>query len=257
MSSRDTIQNELRRLDSNLPLASNPSFSVPEGYFENLPAAILAKAKNSDASEARTELAKLSPLLAGLSREMPYSVPSLYFEEASQSIPLTNADVESPLLAAIGKAMPYDLPHSYFDNLPKQILESVTKEQKGKVVPLFHRTWMRVAAAAVIFIGLVIGGLQIFNGKGPDKEFAKNNTDTTSTLVAQAAPIQQEMKKVSTKDLEEFAQTVPATVSASPKKEAVKKEASDLLKDVSVSDMENFLSAVPLTDDDLAATDEP
>lgn len=257
MSNRDTIRNELQRLNSSLPVTNSPSFSVPEGYFEGLAANILAKIRSSETPATGAELAELSPLLAGLPKTMPYSVPSFYFENNLQSIPAVDAEIKSPLLAAIGKEMPYDLPRSYFDKLPERLLASVTEEPKGNVVPLFRRTWLRAAAAAVIAGGLILGGLQVFNNKTVNDPTASTPVDTASTPVAVTGPIQQEIKKLSTEDLENFTQTTPETASATRKKEHLKKEAAELLKDVSVSDMESFLSEVPQTDEELFATDAP
>jgi hypothetical protein len=260
MSSRNTIQNELKSLDSNLPVTDSPSFSVPEGYFEGLAEAVLAKVKNSEASSVQTELHELSPLLAGISKATPYSVPFSYFDENLESALHFGIEKESAVLEAIGKDLPYEVPAGYFDSLSTQILAKVSKP-KARVIPLFARSWTRVAAAAVVAGALVFGGLRLFttNGDQSGTQVAQHPADISAPYVAQAKPaIVQEIKKTSTKDLEAFIESVPTTASASlTKKEPVsKEETKELLKDVSVDEMENFLSAVPQTDE-LAAIDQP
>lgn len=53
-------------------------FSVPEGYFDGLAAQVLNKVKANEKSE--NELAEFAPVLAGIDRTMPYTVPQGYFE---------------------------------------------------------------------------------------------------------------------------------------------------------------------------------
>lgn len=254
MSSRNTIQEELRSFGSGLPVTNNPSFSVPEGYFEELAATILAKVKSSDTS-AGAELSELSPLLAGIPKAMPYSVPSSYFEDNLQNALTIESESEVSFLTDLDKAMPYEVPTGYFDELPAQILAKVSLP-KAKVVPLFARTWMRAASAAVVAGVLFFGGWQLFNGRESHSGTAARATET-STYVAQAKPVIQEIKKASTKDLEEFIGSVPPTTASAKKQPSSKEETKELLKDVSVNEMENFLSTVPQNDDELAATDQP
>ena len=257
MSNRDAILNELKSLDSSLPLANSPSFSVPEGYFENFAASVLAKVKNLQTADVKTELAGLSPLLARMPKAMPYAVPSSYFDDNLQNV-LAGSAEETPLFFAdLSKEMPYRVPVNYFGELPLQLLEKVSGP-KAKVVPLFQRTWARAGAAAVIAGGLVIGSMQLFTAKTVNDGTASKQIDTASTLIAQVQPvIQQEIKKVSTEDLENFIQAAPTTASATPKKSTAKAKSSQSLKDVSINDLEAFLSDVPQTDEELFATDEP
>ena len=259
MSNRNTIQDELRSLGSALPVTDSPSFSVPENYFDGLATAVLAKVKSSESADAVSELNELSPFLAGIPKTTPFSLPLSYFEENLQNIPVPNEEIELSLSAALGKTLPYEIPGNYFNDLPAQMLARISK-QEGKVVPLYRRTWMRVAAAIVVTGGLVFGGLQIFGNKqqtGSDNLAAASTQKINGQLADNKAPIVQEIKKVSTKDLEEFIKTVPATATAPKKVSPSKTETKELLRDVSVNEMESFLAAIPQTEDELAATDEP
>ena len=259
MSSQKHIQDELRSLGSDLPASDNQPFSVPEGYFDGLAATILAKVKGTETTP-QAELSELSPLLAGISKQTPYSVPASYFEESLVGASAVLDQEGSAILAAIGKSMPYQVPGKYFDLLPNRILEKLAKP-KAKVVPLFSRTWMRVATAAVIGGALVFGGYQLLSGNS-DKINTPGTAkvpDTTNQQLARnsAMPVE-EIKQVSTKDLEEFIENVEV---AAPKgqnkstKDPNTKDVKELLKDVSVNEMESFLSSLPTADDEFLITD--
>lgn len=260
MSSQKHIQDELRSLGSDLPVGNNHPFSVPEGYFDGLAAAVLAKVKGTE-NTVQAELAELSPLLAGIPKQTPYSVPTSYFEENLVEASMVSNPEESEVLTAIGKLMPYQVPPGYFSSLPDELLEKVVKP-RAKVVPLFSRTWMRVATAAVIGGALFFGGYQLLNNSssGISTPPTAQTPDTVNQQLASnnPSPIEKEMKQVSTKELEEFIETVqvdPAKTANKSTREQGTKEVEDLLKDISVTEMESFLSSLPTADDDLLITD--
>jgi hypothetical protein len=258
MSSQKNIQDELRSLGSGLPVHDNQPFSVPDGYFEGLAATILAKVKSSE-SAVQAELNDLSPMLAGISKQMPYAVPAFYFEKNVEELTAITGETDSSILAPIGKTTPYTVPEGYFSALPEVVLSKVTKTQ-AKVVPLFARTWMRVASAAVIAGALFFGGYQLLTNS------TENNAAVTASqpaakeqnLVANnTKPIEKEMNQVSTKELEEFIETVRVKPAKAADKEnkTADKEVEKLLEDVSTSEMESFLSALPTADDEFLITD--
>src|ERR1700754_47626 len=71
------------------------TFSVPEGYFEGFAQGLLDKIKagqtkvkagetqDQASDDPRQELAQLSPVLNGISRQLPYQAPEGFFEELS------------------------------------------------------------------------------------------------------------------------------------------------------------------------------
>jgi hypothetical protein len=65
--------------------------SVPEGYFEAFPATLLSKIR---AMEGADEQDEIGPVLSGLSRKMPYSVPQGYFE----NLVIHPAATEAPVI---------------------------------------------------------------------------------------------------------------------------------------------------------------
>ena len=252
MSSQKHIQDELKSLESNLSFNNNQPFSVPDGYFDGLAASVLAKIKSSEAS-AKSELGELSPLLAGIPKVTPYSVPFSYFQENVETVPGLIQEPTSLVLSNIGKELPYSVPEGYFENLSDQVLSKVSIP--ARVVPLFARTWMRVATAAVVAGALFFAGLQLFSNKNEGSEIADKPSDTTQTLVARNGPaIEKVIKQASTKELEEFVETVQVNGKASGKSESEsQKEVEELLKDVSTNEMESFLSTLPV-DEDLLIT---
>ena len=70
MTNRETILNELKDLGSALNYRPQNNYTVPNGYFEGLPAQILNRIKALEASDAKEELKYLSPLLSNVSKEM-------------------------------------------------------------------------------------------------------------------------------------------------------------------------------------------
>jgi hypothetical protein len=262
MEDQNNIPDELRSLNSGLPdpnSQQNP-FSVPQGYFDGLAAFILSKVKAHELSAA-AELQQLSPFLAGLSKEMPYTLPAGYFEENMTNLPFLTRKEESVVLAAIGKELPYTVSQGYFENLPEQVLEKVSPP-KAKVVPLFARKWMRAAVAAVVGGVILFGGYHLLNAPGDEETTANayRPADTTATLVAknERPSVVQDIKKASNEELDAFIKSVPLNTVNISKQTATntdKKEVKELLKDVSVKEIDNFLEQLPATDEDLASID--
>lgn len=94
---------------------------IPAGYFDTLPESILDKVKAQPGQTATEELASLSPLLAGISKQNVYEVPVGYFD-------------------------------GFEGTVSKQLKEET------KVVSIFSRKLIiRYAAAAVVFTMIAFG----------------------------------------------------------------------------------------------------
>lgn len=238
MSTPNHIQDELKGLNSELPSANGTPFSVPEGYFEGLAGAILNRVKQGTEETAATEIEALSPLLAGISRAMPYHLPEGFFEQSVEVLPAITSVETSTLLASIGKQMPMDVPAGYFENLADKVLER-TGAKRAKVVSMGARKWMRMAVAAVMIGIVTVSGLFYFGN---------NKTQ----VPAPGAPIAQQLKTVSTKELDDFvkaadvASSTPVTAQSSP----AKKEVKQMLQDVSDKELDAFLEQVPTDDEE-------
>jgi hypothetical protein len=239
MNNDNNIQDELSRMDSDLPSnpLSNP-LSVPEGYFEGLAASVMSRIKGSEAATTAGELESLSPFLASLSRTMPYSVPENYFTQTVSDLTALTADDASVVLDGLDRTMPFAIPQGYFQSLPDLVLRRV-KPEGAKVIRMTGRKWMRIAAAAVVTGFIMISGYLYMNNKPAD--------------TAPPAAVAQQLKNISTSELDEFldlAQFKPAntgTATISRSRADVKK----LVSDVSDKELESFLNQVPTDDGDV------
>ena len=241
MKNRNTIQSELNELNSSLSSELDSStFSVPEGYFDGLANSILAKIKGEMAVSASEEIAELSPLLAGISRKIPYSIPDNYFSLNTDGLhAFTTENEESLVLSFIEKEMPYEVPSGYFANVPEQVLQKVSN-RGAKVVALRKRNWMGLAMAAMVTGILAISGIVYFNNR--------TTGNGTSNDPAMA------VKKASTEELNDFIKTtaVDATdgkSSLTVLNKAPKTESKKLFSDVSDKELDDFLNQMPGEDE--------
>lgn len=110
-------------------LNRNNVFSVPEGYFEELPENITEGAIAIEI--VNEELENLSPMMSSLKGKNAYTVPS-----------------------------------GYFESLPEMMLEKAKAGKSAKVVSIsFTRKITRYAAAAAVAGLIFLGGWQLLNTK--------------------------------------------------------------------------------------------
>jgi len=124
-------------------LSKQVPYAVPTGYFDGLDQRMLqAVQASNDYQTAGEETATLSPLLAGLKKEM--------------SARPGHSDG------------PYNVPQGYFENLVAGITTKENK-QEAKVISLTSRKWFRYAAAAVVAGVIMIAGFLIID-RGEKKQ---------------------------------------------------------------------------------------
>lgn len=256
MTDQNNIQDELRNLNSDLPTTSGEGpFTVPRGYFDDLATSVLAKVKNLHSS-AKDEMQELSPLLASFSKEMPYSLPENYFDQNLSELPFLFSEDESPAIATAGKKLPYTVPQGYFETLPAQIMAKVA-EPKAKVVPLFGRKLMRVAVAAVVGGIIFVGGYRYWHQPEGNQVAIQLPANSSQNQTAKTeTSILQDIKNVSTTELQEFIKELPFGQAAGPQKASRSVKTNDVdevLKGVSKKDIENFLEQLPIADDELTS----
>jgi hypothetical protein len=177
-------------LSQQLSTISNNPFSAPEGYFDTLAENILDRVKQNDnLIPAAEEIAAISPLLSGISKQMPYPVPAGYFENNFSSI----------------------------------------NKEPAKVVAFnfTRKNWFRYAAAAIVIGIISISGFLYFNqsskidpSKNPEA-WVKNNTKkiTTDELESfielsniETAALQPSIQKpVNSGEMEDLMEDVPDT----------------------------------------------
>lgn len=129
-------------------------YKVPDGYFDNLSNAVLAKIRKNDTEETAKEN-QTYPVLSGIKKDNSLSVPP-----------------------------------GYFDHLPQQILEKVKNPAPvfpisgSKVVPLFRRPSIRYAMAAAVLVLIFAGIFFRFSGVQSSDSFAVVNKKTVPQKAA-------------------------------------------------------------------------
>ena len=243
MTKSDIIQ-ELTELESTLyNVPARNIYQVPDGYFEGFAVLVLNRIKALNSAGSREELNYLSPLLNTISKQVPYSVPEGYFNELPESLmagirsheDYQTSDEElsslSPLLNSMGKQNPYSVPDGYFENFGKDINLKSDNKPAAKIVSMVNRKWFRFAAAAVVIGFIAITGISLFF----NKTVSVSNTHEW---------VKQNLKKISTDDINTFIQTAEeessqhSIVTTAPKTTDI----NDLMKDVSDKDIQEFLN---------------
>jgi hypothetical protein len=140
MAKTEYILTELNTVAPALNGLQSMPYTVPEGYFNHLPALILNKAKAT-------------------------AVPEGYFENfADKMLQLVNkTEVETelqqiaPTLTDINKKPVYTVPDGYFENL-------IPQTEKAEVISIRKKySWVKYAAAAMLILTLGFAGFNYFN----------------------------------------------------------------------------------------------
>lgn len=119
MENRNTIWMELNEISPVLArIPRSATYQVPGGYFEGLPAELMALLSQDS----------FSPALAN-ARELPYQVPAGYFEGLPEQI-LRRLQENGSVLPRPA-AMQYEVPEGYFDQLPNSILSRIRANEAG------------------------------------------------------------------------------------------------------------------------------
>jgi len=106
----------------------------------------LKKLKNSLKMENKIykEILEIAPTLASLDKQNPFKVPEGYFSTLENRT-LDAMDKKSVLAAST--------PFGYFDNLSNKVLERVQSETEVKIIPLYKRRWLAIAASFLVLFG--------------------------------------------------------------------------------------------------------
>jgi len=234
--------NELRKISPTVATISpENTYSVPQGYFEGLASAILARVKAGQQS-AKDELETLSPLLNSLSRKLPYEVPQDYFGELSETvvggvkaIDFVKGELQniSPLIDSLKHKNVYQVPEGYFEDLAGNILDKIKERKPAKVVSMGRKVMRYAVAAAVIGI-MAIGGWMYFGNNNPNKEVAvvEKISDDSS---------------ISEEEMTNYLENGTLTVAVSAPVEHEDMDAADIkemLSDVSDDELQQYLTTL-------------
>ena len=234
MLKAEHISNELKELQSKLPIDLQVPYQVPAGYFEALPAKIWQRIV------VQEELKVLSPLLSSLDKTTPYQIPAGYFEDISASgnvdeeniSPAQEIETLSPLLSGMSKEIPFQVPLGYFENISLPV--SREKAAPAKLVRLNGRSVFRYAAAAIVTGVIAITGFLIVSKNGAP-------SSTTGEVLAKFTIDVKKMNATEQDDLLEF---IDAGISgediAQVEQAPVTEEVQDLLRDVSDEELADF-----------------
>ena len=243
MNNRITIKNELKELNSLIPLEKGPElYSVPDGYFEGFAQSVLQKLK-TDTLTSSEELEEIAPFLATIPKKMPFSVPEGYFTQTTEGLSEWVKDESLPHLLQSGKQMPFTVPDGYFESLPDIILKKVSPKE-AKIIPISSsRKWIRYAAAMIAGI-IAVSSILYFG----------NNNQAIDPSSESYEWVAKNLKGVPNKELDEFINTTYINTSALANTKTVdKSEVRKLIKDIPDSEINKFLEEVSIDNEDLSA----
>jgi hypothetical protein len=145
------IANELKQIAPDVNWPAETPFTVPAGYFDELPAAILLQIQLEDLRSGMPAVQQNPTIPAGYFDGLPQSIMQRIKAEEPLSA-LAELTSLSPFLAEIPKQVPFTVPDGYFDtlqvgHLPANPLRVVHRNKVS--------TWLKwtVAACLTAFIG--------------------------------------------------------------------------------------------------------
>lgn len=155
MNRQTYISDELMQIAPGVNWPAEVPFTTPADYFEHLPAAILLQIQLEDLrSETAATTDHQATIPAGYFEELPKAIlQRIQAEENQSGFTAVNAELEtlSPFLAAIPKEVPFTVPSGYFEALSaNHAAKPLRLAHKNRTA-----TWLKwtVAACLTAFIG--------------------------------------------------------------------------------------------------------
>lgn len=242
MNKQTYIANELKQIAPAINWPAEAPFTVPAGYFEELPAAIMLQIQLEDLRSG-TPAVQQHP-----------TIPAGYFDGLSQTIlqrikaeetntPQAELESLSPFLAAIPKQAPFTVPEGYFESL------QVNHLLPAPPLRVVHRTnattWVKwtvaaclaalIGSSALLFLTETDGGS--FHNKVVEKkledlndqdivEYLQTHTDPfdndaifASSVSVEATPVQKQLNEaVPLEAIEKYLQQTDLSKEVSPEK---------------------------------------
>jgi hypothetical protein len=141
----------------------------------------------SQTENIRKELEGLNSPLAGMPKQTPFAVPEGYFDNLVAE--LHAAASEECILPKV--EAPFQAPDGYLEALPEELraVAMSAADSKKKVISLSPvRKLSRIAAAAILVMGLGFGVNSYFRAKAPEnvaaRHLSKLDKETISTYVS-------------------------------------------------------------------------
>jgi hypothetical protein len=229
----------------------NMPYSIPSNYLEEFAENILIRIQTENASSAEEELDILSPLLKGIDKKNPFSVPQGFFTELAdtmnsgvQAIEFVNNELEnfSPLISGLKEKNVYETPDSYFENFSDSVFEKIKQQvQPAKVISINKkRNWFKYAAAAAVIGIIAAGSLLVIDNR--------NSQNRQNAAVSLASVSDQEMMNyLEDQSTPQVSADSSATNNSVASADLNDTDANDLLSDVSDDELQQYV-------DDNAAT---
>ena len=196
------------KAEAGLEITNSNVFAVPDEYFEGLAGNIMAKIKTMENDDAQQEITSISPLVSGIDKKNVFSVPDGYFDQLAAHItkrisPVVEETMEiSETVAAIGNKNVFDVPPGYFDALEDDIREALPKQAKlVQMQP--RRSVFRYAAAAVI-TGLLGLSLFLLFDKKDEGSMPDKETMAKANEILNKNSFEAEFDKLSASDIENY-----------------------------------------------------
>jgi len=212
--------NEISQTVANLP--DLPVFTVPENYFEQFPEKLMSLIReiareeiNQISENPHDEINQISPLLGGMKKTMPFSVPEGYFSQLEEK--LTSGLIPEYQEQAI---------------VNSEISEPVIPARILRMSPV--KQMYKLAAAAIIAGVIGVSAWFYFHQEKPG----------TLSL----AKINAELPTVSEKEMKDFLLTIPEMPQPENFQVAGLENLNfqDMLKDVKDDDLLEFVEESPI-----------
>lgn len=237
MNKRTDIASELMQIapDANWP--ADVPFTVPAGYFEQLPAAILLQIQLDTLRSGTPAVLQNPAIPAGYFSELPSVIMQRIKAEEASTVP-SELEALSPFLAALPKQSPFTVPEGYFESL------QVNHLLPAAPLRIAHRnqasTWIKwtVAACLATLIGsstilfitskhvdIIERKLENFNDQDI-VEYLQTHTDPfdndaifASSASVEAAPVQNQLDEaVPVEAIEKYLQQTDLSKEVLPEK---------------------------------------
>lgn len=147
MKNYQTIANELKELQIQLPVSSMPEMEIPENYFEDFPPQLVSQIKSE-------------VFLHSLPSNTPFQIPENYFLQFEGEL---NKKLTALPIEEISIQSPYSVSENYFAEFPDIILAKVSSSDFTSTNTKFSNKWFinfSMAATVLLFMGLAFMLLQ-------------------------------------------------------------------------------------------------
>jgi hypothetical protein len=179
------VEEELKaRIAADSFYASQNAFTVPEGYFDNLAASVLQKIKGEE--QPASEIAALSPVIAGIGNNNIFTVPEGYFEQSIA--PLAKEPAKVVRMSKMRSVFKYGIAAVITGLLGISVINVVNQEHGTTPATSTEQISSMVADAnQIIKNGTFNNELNSISDQEIEQYLKQNGQDVNAAVVASAA----------------------------------------------------------------------